>query len=49
MIKKILVILVSGFNFLQLITISYEASGTGSTSGKDLYSSAEKMVLRAKN
>ena len=48
MIKKIFVILVSGFIFLQLITLSYGASGSGSTSGKDLYSSAEKMVLRAK-
>ena len=48
MIKKIFVTLISGFIFLQLITLSHGASGSGSTSGKDLYSSAEKMVLRAK-
>ena len=48
MIKKVLVIIISGFIFLQLITLSHGASGSGSTSGKVLYSSAEKMVLRAK-
>ena len=48
MIKKVLVIIISGFIFLQLIAVSHGASGTGSTSGKDLYSSAKKFVLRAK-
>ena len=48
MIKKIFTILISGFIFLQLITVSHGASGIGSTSGKDLYSTAKKFVLRAK-
>tara|TARA_B100000029_G_scaffold120486_1_gene113849 strand:- start:318 stop:518 length:201 start_codon:yes stop_codon:yes gene_type:complete len=48
MIRKSLVGLISGFIFLQLIAISHGASGGGSTSGKDLYSSAKKFVLRAK-
>ena len=48
MIKKVLVIILSGFIFLQLIAVSHGASGTGSTSCKDLYSSAKKFVLRAK-
>ena len=48
MIKKVLFIIISGFIFLQLIAVSHGASGTGSTSGKDLYSSAKKFVLRAK-
>ena len=48
MIKKIFVILVSGFIFLQLITVSNGAGMSGGTSGKDLYSSAKKFVLRAK-
>ena len=48
MIRKSLVGLISGFIFLQLIAVSHGASGTGSTSGKDLYSSAKKFVLRAK-
>ena len=48
MIKKIFFILISGFIFLQLIAVSHGASGTGSTSGKDRYSSAKKYVLRAK-
>ena len=48
MIRKSLVGLISGFIFLQLIAISHGASGSGSTSGKDLYSSAKKFVLRAK-
>ena len=48
MIKKVLFIIISGFIFLQLIAISHGASGSGSTSGKDLYSSAKKFVLRAK-
>ena len=48
MIRKSLVGLISGFIFLQLIAISHGASGSGSTSGKDLYSSAKKFVLKAK-
>ncbi len=48
MIKKIFFILVSGFIFLQLVAVSHGASSGGITSGKDLYSSAKKFVLRAK-
>jgi len=36
------------FFFLQTIDASHAASGGGSVSGKDLYSSAKKFVLRAK-
>jgi len=48
MFKKIFTILISGFFFLQTIDASHAASSGGSVSGKDLYSSAKKFVLRAK-
>ena len=49
MFKKTFLILVSGFIFLQLVTVSYSASsGNSSSSGDDLYYSAKKFVLRAK-
>ena len=48
-IKKILIILISGFIFVQYINVSYGASGDSSSTYSDPYKEASNFIKRAKN
>ena len=48
MFKKILIILISGFIFVQYINVSYGASGDSSSTYSDPYKEASNFIKRAK-